>query len=296
LDRGRNTEEEVEQVLSRDVEGVVGLQVEVGMAWLTDGLLNWQDIFRPLVEAWGGLSLGGLKRWFDNNTFFREPIISSELEPGKLSTRYLLTSFLPAGRPWKAVLPGPYTFIDQAEDRHYSRREDALIAVAEGLAEVCHGLEELGFSQVQFSEPSLAVRPPDEDLLETVREAYRALRRATGLEMALHIFFGPFQRLLPDLLDLPVDILGLDLYEEGLDGLGDHDFDAVLACGCVDARNSLLESPEEISRVAEEALHKLNPKDIILCPNADLEFLPRTVAEEKVRALGLALKVVREVV
>ncbi|MFQ5837799.1 MAG: hypothetical protein ACE5HJ_03345 [Thermoplasmata archaeon] len=296
LDRGRASQEEVKNVLRRDAEEVVQLQLDAGMAFASDGLLNWQDIFRPLVEAWDGLSLGGLRRWFDNNTFFRQPVVSSSLEPRPIPDEYLQVGLLPGDRPWKAVLPGPYTFTDMAENRYYQGPREALLSLAECLADVSKGLESKGFHQVQFNEPSLVVNPPQEALLEDVKEAYEIIRRSVDMQISLHTFFGSARPLLPHLLDFPVDILGLDLYEEGLDGLGQYDFVKVLACGCVDSRNSLLERPEEISKIATQALEALNPKDIILCPNADLEFLPRGVAEDKVRALGLAAETDWEVV
>lgn len=288
-DRGRTSREEVESVLRRDVEGVVRLQQEAGCAPLIDGLLSWQDHFRPLVEAWGGLSLGGLQRWFDNNTFYRQPVVEAALEPAPLPEASLLGEALTPGRPRMAVLPGPYTFATLAEDRHYRAPGELVAALADGLSEVCHGLEAAGIAQVQFSEPSLVVSPPGEDGWAAVAQAYEALRRGNGVEHALHVFFAPTGDRLARLLDLPVEVLGLDLYEEDLDVLGDVAFDKILACGCVDARNSLLESPKEIAQQAAAVRAALEPRDLVLCPNADLEFLPRAVGEAKVRALGRAL-------
>ncbi len=293
LDRRRVSEEEVEQVLRKDVEGVVRLQEEAGVACYSDGLLNWQDIFRPLVEAWEGLSLGGLMRWFDNNTFFRQPIISGDPQPGFIPEKYMKTGLLPDGRAWKAVLPGPYTFADLAEDHHFSRPEELVVALAECLARASEGLRGLGFTHLQFTEPSLVINPPSDGLWQAVSDAYELLR-GKGQEISLQLFFGPAASLLPQILDLPVDVIGLDLYEEDLGQLAGLDFDKALACGCVDARNSLLESPDSVVDLAGRVLDTLSPVDLILCPNADLELLPRRVAEEKVRVLGTACSILKE--
>ncbi len=138
------------------------------------------------------------------------------------------------------------------------------------------------------------VTPPDEDGWDVVGQAYEALRRTDGLSRSLHVFFAPVGAALPDLLELPVDALGLDLYEEDLDILAEVDFNKALACGCVDARNSLLESPEEIAQQVARVRDLLSPPQLLLCPNADLEFLPRPVAEAKVRALGQAVPLLEE--
>lgn len=287
-DRGRVARDELEATLRGDVEAVVALQTEAGCALLMDGMLSWQDLFRPLVDGWQGLSPGGLQRWFDNNTFFRQPVVHDDVVAAPLPDAHLRADSLPDAAGHKAVLPGPYTFARLADDRHYGRGEDLLGALGNALAEACRDLSARGVGHVQLSEPSLAVDPPDRDGWDAVRQAYDALRSAGDQGLALHLFFAPVGAALPELLDLPVNVLGIDLYEEDLDVLAEVDFDRVLACGCVDARNSLLEAPEEIAEQAAQARDLLAPTDLLLCPNADLEFLPRPVAEAKVRALGEA--------
>lgn len=294
FDRGRVSREEMAEVFRHDVREAVELQRGAGFNLLSDGLLNWQDLFRPLVEAWGGLTLGGLTRWYDNNTFFRQPAITSSLEPGPLPREYLRVDLIPRGARVKAVLPGPYTIYDLAEDRHYANPVEAVPDLGKCLRRVCDGLRELGCAHVQFSEPSLLEHPPSQDILETVRQAYETLRGADGMEISLQLYFASVQPQLGEILNFPVDILGLDLYEEDLGRLVDVDFDKILACGCIDARNSLLETPGEIASLVEGARESLSPPGTILCPNADLEFLPRSVAADKVRALGEARDLLEE--
>ncbi len=209
---------------------------------------------------------------------------------------------------------------------------DLLLALSKAMTVACRDLRARGVTHVQFSEPSLVVSPPDEEAWDAVRQAYEALCPSDGLDSSVHVFFAPAGAALPELLDLPatdfqataldgrelqlsdrrrgiqarrgaalpelpdlpVDALGLDLYEEDLDALAGVDFDKALACGCVDARNSLLEAPEEIALQAARARDVLAPRDLFLCPNADLEFLPRPVAEAKVRALGQAVPLLED--
>ena len=49
LDRKRITPEECEVVRNADVSDVVALQRDAQLTLLTDGQLNWQDLFRPVV-------------------------------------------------------------------------------------------------------------------------------------------------------------------------------------------------------------------------------------------------------
>ncbi len=293
-DRKRVTAEEVEKRLRKDIVGLVRLQLEEGFGYVSDGLLNWQDIFRPFVEAWDGLSPGPLTRWFDNNTFFRQPIIDGEIEARPLGEEYLRFDMTSMGEKLKAVLPGPYTFATLAENRHYNSLSDAMISVAQGMSDVCGRLTAQGYAHIQFSEPSLVVSPPTEDFWNDVNEAYALLRRSTRAELSIQLFFGSAAPIVHNLLNLPVDTLGLDIYEEDLERFSGVDFDMGLACGCVDARNSLLESAEEIAEAAAKVEDVLGPPRLALCPNADLEFLPRAIAERKLRALGGGCRALRE--
>ena len=49
-------------------------QREAGLDYLSDGLLNWQDIFRPFDEAARGLEPGPLTRFLNTNTFYRRTL------------------------------------------------------------------------------------------------------------------------------------------------------------------------------------------------------------------------------
>ncbi|MFQ6013351.1 MAG: hypothetical protein ACE5LS_06880 [Thermoplasmata archaeon] len=289
LDRGRVPEAEVRATLEGDVRDLVAWQVEAGFGHVSDGLLNWPDLFRPFAGAWKGVELGGLTRWFDNNTFYRAPVITAPLQPRPVAKEFFQVGLLPDGHPWQAVLPGPYTFLTRAENHAYASSGEALHALADALKATAEDLREGGFRLLHFQEPALAVDPPDADGLAEVRAAYEVLR-TSGMQTALHLFFGSAQPLLPDLLDFPVDLLGVDLYQEELDELKELDFTKALVCGCVDARNSHLEEPGEVAALVAWLREALAPPSVVLAPNADLEFLPRTVARAKVKVLGAAKK------
>ena len=51
LDRGRTSAEAVPQQAGRDLLELLSVQRAAGLDLLSDGLLGWQDIFRPLAEA-----------------------------------------------------------------------------------------------------------------------------------------------------------------------------------------------------------------------------------------------------
>src|SRR5206468_6433805 len=73
LDRGRTTQKAVEEQVERDLAELVSVQQAAGLDLLTDGMLRWQDHFRPLLEAAEGIEPGALTRFLDTNTFYRAP-------------------------------------------------------------------------------------------------------------------------------------------------------------------------------------------------------------------------------
>jgi methionine synthase II (cobalamin-independent) len=90
------------------------------------------------------------------------------------------------------------------------------------------------------------------------------------------------------LLDFPVDGIGVDFYATPIDSLADCDFNKELGCGCIDGRNSLLETAQGLRGFLEKVKAVVEPRGIVLCPNCDLDFLPRPIAEKKVQVLAEA--------
>ncbi|MFQ5919964.1 MAG: hypothetical protein ACE5I4_07995, partial [Thermoplasmata archaeon] len=146
-------------------------------------------------------------------------------------------------------------------------------------------LREEGFRLLHFQEPALAVSPPNGQGFADLKDVYGNLR-IPGAKTALHVYFGSARPHRPELLDFPADLVGLDLYQEDLDALQEVDFTKTLVCGCVDGRNSHLEEPTEVAALVRRLRDGLNPPEVAIAPNADLEFLPRSVARAKVKVLG----------
>lgn len=109
LARGRTSAEAVDEQRRRDRAAFVELQREGGLDYFFSGLLEWPDLFRPLVEASSGLAAGPLMRWFDNNTFFRAPVLDGSVRlDGERFAGSASLDGVP--EPRVGVLPGPYSF------------------------------------------------------------------------------------------------------------------------------------------------------------------------------------------
>jgi 5-methyltetrahydropteroyltriglutamate--homocysteine methyltransferase len=289
LDRRRVDPERCEAVRQADCAAVVEAQRRAGFALVTDGQLSWQDLFRPLVEASNGLSAGALTRWFDNNTFYRRPVVKGELSlHNGLGHEHFKTRTV-EGSAWKVVLPGPYTFARAAEGpREQPKREARVAEFAALLRSAARWCTDRGAKQVQFSEPWLVFEAPSRADLRATEQAYESMTKGLRAQTVLATYFGDLKRVYPDILDFPVDGVGFDMTQTDLEELEEHAFDKGAVLGVVDGRNSLVESVDEVVGTVRRAVDLLDPDWVAIAPSCELELLPRVVAEAKVEALGRA--------
>jgi 5-methyltetrahydropteroyltriglutamate--homocysteine methyltransferase len=295
LDRKRISRQECEEVRNADVDAVIALQREAGLTYLTDGLLNWQDLFRPVVESCSGLKAEALMRWFDNNTFYRRPaVVGGVAMNDGLPHEYFHVRQLD-GEKWKAVLPGPYTLARASEEVDGAKeRRERIATFATVVKRASRWCAERGARQVQFCEPWLVYEKASRADIEAAADAYQTVAKGLKAESVLFTFFGDLKRVFPDVLDFSVDAIGFDLTATNLSDLSSHAFDKGAVLGAVDGRNSLVEAPGDLVELAAEARDEIDPDWVALAPTCGLELCPRPVAERKVAALGKALAEGRE--
>jgi 5-methyltetrahydropteroyltriglutamate--homocysteine methyltransferase len=276
LDRGRTTADEVERQRRADAQALVAAQEEAGLDLLTDGLLDWQDLFRPLAERSDGLTARPLTRFLDTNTFYRAllvdgaPRLREPIPPPEL----------PAGR-WLATLPPPAALARAARGAASPQA-----FAADVLAPQIEADAQAGAALVVLVDPFVAREGGVEEAIASLRELPK------GVPLALHLPFGDASGALDALADAPVSAVGVDFYATSLDAVPDG-YPKELAAGVVDVRSSALESPDELAAFAETLLAR-NPAGVSLTVNGDLQFVPEPVAREKVLRLGRARALLAE--
>jgi len=283
LDRDRTTEEAVENQREADLTSFLDVQREAGLDYLSDGSLNWQDIFRPFDEAASGLEPGPLTRFLNTNTFYRAPAVTGVApklaEP--LAEPYFRIGDLPRNK-WVATLPSPHALAMSAAEELEPH------AVAEGiLGPQIRWLAGNGCAMVVLQETELFEDGID---LYPLSEALDALQ--SPLPVALQLPFGDSGDVLGELVELDVEAIGVDFYATDLEALP-RPFPKTLLAGVVDARNSLLEEPEEIAQFGRQLLEELEGY-LHLVPNGDLQLVPEKIAAQKILRLGQAARALKE--
>lgn len=271
LDRGRTTEEAVEAQVERDLAELVSVQQSAGLDLLADGMLRWQDHFRPLLEAADGLETGALTRFLDTNTFYRAPKATTAT-PG-LSSPLGEQYVAPLPGPRLVTLPSPFALAQGTGVPPEVLAEQVLKPALETIDAELVVLVEPFFAREEAASPS------------DLEEALAAL--AGGPPLALWLTFGDARRVLKDgAAELPVDGLGIDFYATHLEDLP-AGFDKLLLAGVVDARSSITEEPREIASFVER-LRERGVERIALVPNGDLQYVSEPIAREKLARLGKA--------
>jgi 5-methyltetrahydropteroyltriglutamate--homocysteine methyltransferase len=276
LDRGRTPPEAVEEQRRRDVDELVAAQEKAGLDPLSDGLLGWQDLFRPLAEASEGVTARPLTRFLDTNTFYRALLVEGEprlREP-------LPAPDLPEGR-WLGTLPAPLAL---ARASHGAASAESFAANV--LAPQVEAWAEAGCARIVLVDPFLAREDGVEDELAGLREL------PGDVPYVFQLPFGDASNLLEDLADASVDAVGVDFYATSSDSIPE-DYPKEIAAGVIDSRSSALEDPEELAAFAQR-LAERNPAGISLTVNGDLQFVPAQIAYEKIARLGKARTAVLE--
>ncbi len=293
--KGKISEQTLDEILRKHVREVVEVQYASGLTYVSDGMLNWHDLFRPIVEGIGGIEVNGLARWFDNNFFYKKPITIGELHfKRSITDGYIFSEYVKHGK-LKAILPDPFTIASMSENQYYKRFEDMLFSYAEILAEHAVNVEELGVAQIQLSSPYMAFTRLSGDEVEMASEAVREIRKRTRAELLFHTFYGPASNVIPHALDFPVDVVGVDMTLSKPREITDYSITKPLCLGVLDGRNSMIEDVQALVKLCKRIADDAGLRLLHVAPNCEFEMLPYEIALRKTRLLGELSKALGEV-
>lgn len=282
-DRGRTTWETVDATLDEDLRHFVEQQRTAGMTYLSDGLLRWQDLFRPLVDAAEGMEATHLTRWFDNNAFIRCPRIDG-VPALEHAPSLIIGQAESVPGPRVASLPSPCLFSRFADTS--GDRDVLMIDLArQVLRPVADGLAAQGFELLHLEEPWLGFHGLDAASWPKFEQAVGILTDGLDLPVVLHVHLGDASQFGDRLPRLPVHAVGIDAPATELEALGPS-WPTGLLVGCLEGRNTLLEpvghTVDAVARLAE----RLEPGSLYVSANSELQLLPRQSATNKLTRLG----------
>jgi len=294
-ERAKASWSQVEIQLAQETKEVIKLQESLGFRHFSDGSLAWQDQLRPITRSLKGVESGTrYSRWFDTNTFYQKPIIVGKISASEIDPKnFLRPELLTGKRDRKITLPGPYTFSQLSENKHYKDYADFLVDVALAEREIVWKLKSEGVTLFQLSEPCLVYQPyreifRDQSEVDLALRAIRSVVDASPRDFVVQTYFGDAAPLLPELLDLPVSGVGIDLFETDISSFMQEKTSKTLVLGVVDSRESFVESPNWIADTARKFSDKVSVRDLVFASNSDQKFVPQEIANQKLEALSKA--------
>jgi len=284
-DRGEISDPELDKVFDEVTRLAIGEIEAAGVDVTNDAQIRWDDLLSPFARTWSGVEPGPLERFYDNNTYFRQPVIDGRIvTDGRSLVRDYTFAAGVAKTKLKAAIPGPLTFATlAARDDQYDSLEERVLAIADATANEIAGLKAAGATMIDIEDPAVVALPQH---IELAREAYRRFADP-DLALTLVTYFFPADPVLESLASFPVGAVGIDVRSRDTTSFDRLDAFRTqhVVLGVVDARNTRLETADEVARYAERALKLVPQERLVLATTTSLEYLPRDVARAKLAAL-----------
>ena len=278
-------------------------QEEAGLDIITDGEIRRESYSNRFATALEGVDIDNPGEGLDRSG---HPIKLPRIA-GKVRRRHPVQvedlKFLKrhTKKPVKITVPGPFTMSEQAQNVYYKTGEEAALDYAIAVNEEIRDLFAAGADIVQVDEPWMQARP-DKARQYGLKALNRALEGVRGTT-AVHICFGyaavihqkpSGYSFLPEFAGCTCDQVSIEAAQPKLDC-------AVLASlankrimvGCIDLSDMAIETPQAVVERIKRALPFVAKERVILAPDCGMKYLPREVAEGKVRAMVEAAQILR---
>jgi 5-methyltetrahydropteroyltriglutamate--homocysteine methyltransferase len=278
-------------------------QEEAGLDIITDGEIRRESYSNRFATALEGVDIDNPGKAMDRAG---KPVPVPRIA-GKIRRKHPVEvedlKFLKrhTARKVKMTVPGPFTLMQQAQNDYYKSDEEAAMDYAVAVNEEIKDLFAAGADIVQVDEPYMQARP------EKAREyglkvLNRALDGITGIT-AVHICFGyaavvharpSGYSFLPEFAGCSCRQLSIETAQSNLDC-------SVLAklpgksimVGCIDLNDLAIETPQQVVARIKRALPYVDKAHVILAPDCGMKYLPRAVANGKLRSMVEAARLLR---
>ena len=279
-------------------------QERAGLDIITDGEIRRESYSNRIATALDGVDIDNpgtaLDRSGHPNPVPR--IIGKIRRVRPIEVEDLLFLKANTDRKVKITVPGPFTMLQQAQNDFYASEREAAFDYADALNEEIKDLFANGADIVQIDEPYMQARPAKarEYGVDALNRALEGIKGQT----AVHICFGYAAVIharptgydfLPELRQCRCNQISIETAQSNLDctvleTLGDKQ----IMVGCLDLSDMSIETPEVVAARIRKALKHIKPEQVILAPDCGMKYLPRDVAEGKLRSMAQAAKILRK--
>lgn len=222
-----------------------------------------------------------MKKWFNTNYHYIVPSIETDTEIKLVGTK-IFDEFKEAnelGILTRPSLIGPFTLLQLTDFEDGINAADIVDTLVAAYAQVFEKLRELGAEKIQLDEPSL-VKDLTAEEKDRFLHIYRTLLAdKKGLQVLIQTYFGDVRDIYTELINLPVDAIGLDFIEgkenQVLVAAG-FPADKTLYAGIVNGKNIWRNNYEKSLAI----LDSLSVQQLVLSTSCSLLHVPFTTANE----------------
>ncbi|WP_435066477.1 methionine synthase [Haloplanus sp. C73] len=263
-----------------------------GLDTVSDGEMRRNEMVEFFADRIDGYEFNGpVKVWGHN--YFDKPSVVDDVE---YDESWLVDEFEftrdAASKPVKVPITGPYTLASWSFNEAYDDDAELSYALADLVNEEIEALVDAGARYIQIDEPALATTPDDHAIVGECLERIVA-DIPDEVRIGLHVCYGDYSRIYPELLEYPIDEFDLELcngdYEQ-IDVFTDPEFTTDLALGVVDVHTTDVESVEEIKENIKEGFKVVPPENLTVSPDCGVKLLPREVAYQKIENMVTATR------
>ena len=297
-----------EQYLQQAMEDATILairaQEQAGLDIITDGEIRRESYSNRIATALAGVDIDNPGTALDRSGHPNPvPRIVGKIKRIKpIEVEDLLFLKAHTDRKVKITVPGPFTMLQQAQNDFYASEEEAAMDYAVALNEEIKDLFANGADVVQIDEPYMQARP-EKARQYGINALNRALEGING-QTAVHICFGYAAVIharpsgydfLPELAQCSCNQVSIETAQSSLDckileTLGDKQ----VMVGCLDLSDMKVEPAELVAMRIRRALKHIKPEQVILAPDCGMKYLPREVADGKLKSMVQAAHMLRK--
>ncbi len=268
-------------------------QKAAGLDLLSPAYVRWEDLLRPLLREGSGAVVGQVLRYFETNTFNRQPHVTGAFAKPD-AAQWFEAFHLSKGAPWVLTLPSPWDFASRARDDRATTTAELTREVAAALRPVVAAAFKQGAKLVRFHDPSIAYPRATSRDVDAFADGLATAAKGREKESVLHITNGdPFQ-------------FRQAIEANPLGGLSIEDPGRAppklrlpngtkLTAAIIRGEDSLVENPADAAQAAIKLAEALGTELVAVTNGWDLDHVPHAIARRKVQVLGQVRKQLQEV-
>jgi 5-methyltetrahydropteroyltriglutamate--homocysteine methyltransferase len=299
----RVAEPHLQQAMDDATVLAIKAQEDAGLDIITDGEIRRESYSNRIATALQGVDIDNPGTALDRSGHPNPvPRIVGKIKRTRaIEVEDLLFLKKHTTRQVKITVPGPFTMLQQAQNDFYASEEEAAMDYAVAMNEEIKDLFAHGADVVQVDEPYLQARP-EKARQYGIRALNRALEGVTG-KTAVHICFGYAAiiharpngyNFLPELASCSCQQISIETAQSNLDCSVLQSLPGKqIMVGCLNLEDPAIESPVVVASRIKRALQYIKPEQVILAPDCGMKYLPREVADGKLRAMTEAAKILR---